>query len=349
MNSFTCDHCGARLFFENTSCLSCGCTIGFLPSEGRIASLEWAGNGLWQRTGGGGQLWRKCRNYEIEGVCNWMIPAHETAEYCPACALNRTIPNISDPAKRALWAKMEAAKHRLCYALLRLGLALIPKSVDEERGLAFDFLADPDPQFNEGRSEERILTGHQNGVITINLAEADDAVREKMRLDMREVYRTLLGHFRHETGHYFWDRLVRDDPAIDEVRAVFGDERLDYGEALQRHYAEGPPEGWGERFVTPYAAAHPWEDWAETWAHYLHILDTLETAAAQGVHLAGEGGIRPLRDPYIHSFGEILDDWHALRIVLNSLNRSMGLPDAYPFVISPAIAAKLRFLHEWIA
>ncbi|HVR36965.1 MAG TPA: putative zinc-binding peptidase [Methylomirabilota bacterium] len=346
MKTFFCQRCGGRLFFENTSCLACGSVLGFLPGPAILAALEPDGQGVWRAAISEGAVrLRKCHNYTVENVCNWMIPAEAAAEFCIACEMNRTVPDLSVPHHRALWSRLEAAKRRLGYTLMRLGLPLIPKSKDHARGLAFDFLADADPAFVEG---ERVLTGHAEGVITINLAEADDAVREKMRLTLREVYRTVLGHVRHESGHYYWDFLVRGHPRIQEARAVFGDDRTDYAQALERHYAQGPPEHWERQFVTPYAAAHPWEDWAETWAHFLHIMDTLETAAANGLEIRGPAGRRFLRDPFANEFPAIREDWHALRFVLNSLNRSMGLADAYPFVVTDAVAAKLEFIHRWV-
>jgi len=351
MKIFFCECCGSQLFFENVACLHCGATVGFLPKERQLAALETTGDGVWRRVGdSNGKAWRMCHNYVVQGVCNWMVPAESEAEFCVACALNRTIPDLSNSSKYALWRKVEGAKHRLCFTLLQLDLPLLPKSVDPVNGLAFDFLSDPDPEFNEGEPNERVLTGHAQGLITINLAEADDAVREQMRLNLREVYRTLLGHFRHEVGHYYWDRLVRDSPKIDEVRTVFGDERIDYVESLSRHYGGGDhsPSGWETDYVTAYAAAHPWEDWAESWAHYLHIMDTLETASCQGLVIVKEGNPRTIEIPFQRDFEDILGDWHALRVVLNSLNRSMGLADPYPFVISPTIATKLAFIHEWV-
>lgn len=345
MRLFLCGHCGARLHFENTACLRCGRTVGFLAPEGELAALESAGDNGWRRDAGdnGQPLWRKCENYAVHGVCNWMIPAQGGASFCTACALNRVIPDLTRNGNQALWGKMETAKRRLVYTLLRLGLPVVPKSFDPAKGLAFEFLEDT--VFDE---DKKILTGHAEGVVTINLAEADDAVRERMRLDLREVYRTLLGHFRHESGHYYWDVLVRDDPRVEEVREVFGDEREDYAAALKRHYAREIPADWHEAYVTPYAAAHPWEDWAETWAHCLHILDTLETAAAQGLEIRSACGRVEIADPFERDFGGVLDDWHALRLLLNSLNRSMGLADAYPFVISPAVARKLHFVRQWV-
>lgn len=347
MNVFFCQHCGERLFFENTFCISCNHTLGFLPDQLQISVLKPAAGGQWNSLIPGAEnlRYRKCRNYEVENACNWMIPADDPQVFCISCSLNQVIPDLSAPGNRESWVKMEAAKRRLVYSLLKLGLPVIPKTADAMNGLAFAFLADPVTPMSES---ERILTGHMDGIITINLEEADDAVREKTRLNMREVYRTLLGHFRHECAHYYWDLLVRADPRIDEVRGMFGDERLDYGAALQNHYQAGPPADWGARFVTPYAAAHPWEDWAETWSHYLHIMDTLESASAGGVEIRLKGEHRALQNPYGLDFPSIRENWHALRFVINSLNRSMGMADPYPFILSDAVTDKLAFIHQWI-
>ena len=191
------------------------------------------------------------------------------------------------------------------------------------------------------------MTGHAGGLITLNVAEADDPERERQRKSMGEPYRTLLGHFRHEIAHYYWDRLVADSPAIEEFRRLFGDEREDYPAALQRHYAEGPPADWSEHFVTAYASAHPWEDFAETWAHYFHMVDTLETALAFGLRLrpqvAKGAGLAAVIDfdPYIAEMDRIIDTWLPLTFAVNSINRSMGLPDLYPFVLPPPVIWKL--------
>ncbi|WAC21385.1 putative zinc-binding peptidase [Luteolibacter sp. SL250] len=347
MNVYFCQHCGERLFFENTFCISCNHTLGFLPDRLQISVLTGAG-GEWGSLipEAEGFLYRKCRNYEAENACNWMIAADDPEAFCISCRLVQVIPDLSAPGNRESWVKMEAAKRRLIYSLLKLRLPVIPKTVDAANGLAFAFLADPATPMSES---ERILTGHMNGIITINLEEADDAVREKTRLNMREVYRTLLGHFRHECAHYYWDLLVRSDPRIDEVRGMFGDERADYGAALQSYYQAGPPADWGVRFVTPYAAAHPWEDWAETWSHYLHIMDTLESASAGGVEIRLKGEHRALQNPYGLDFPSIRENWHALRFVINSLNRSMGMADPYPFILSDAVTEKLAFIHHWIS
>ena len=347
MKAFYCQRCDERLFFENTLCLSCSSPLGFLPDRRSLAVIEPA-EGENHRTPcdpeEGGE-YRKCANYVNENACNWMVPAEDGDAFCLACRLNRIIPDLSEAGNRALWVKMEAAKRRLIYALLQLGLPVVSKVEDPLNGLAFEFLADPVAQFSVG---EKVMTGHAEGVITINLAEADDAMRERTRLNMGEAYRTLLGHFRHESAHYFWDLLVRSHPEADAVRAVFGDEGASYEAALQGYYAAGPPAGWELNFVTPYASSHPWEDWAETWAHYLHIMDTLETAAAAGLEIVSKGNRRVLENPFGRDFAEIREDWHALRFVVNSLNRSMGLADPYPFILSDVVTGKLSFIHGWI-
>ena len=186
------------------------------------------------------------------------------------------------------------------------------------------------------------------GVITINIEEADPGTRERMRENMNEGYRTLLGHFRHEIAHYYWDILVRDTQWADRFRALFGDERADYDAALSAYYRDGPPDDWPLRHISAYAASHPWEDWAETWAHYLHMADTLETAADMGLSVRG----RTIQDMIAGSDRRLeptLTDWRELTAGLNDLNRSMGLPDAYPFAISANVAEKLRLVGEVIA
>jgi hypothetical protein len=200
------------------------------------------------------------------------------------------------------------------------------------------------------------MTGHDEGLITIALAEADDSLRESRRGAMGEPYRTLLGHFRHEAGHYFWGVFFAFDPSVEAFRAVFGDERQDYAAALQRHYANGAPPDWQERYVSAYATAHPWEDWAETWAHYLHMLDTLETAASFGIAVnttMADGAALASRityDPHTApDLGQLVQAWMPLTFAVNSLNRSMGQPDLYPFVLSPTVVAKLSYVHQRIA
>jgi hypothetical protein len=238
---------------------------------------------------------------------------------------------------------MEAAKHRLFYTLINLRLPLANRIDDPAHGLAFDFLADsPTPH------AAHVMTGHNNGLITLALKEADDAVREQVREAMGEPYRTLLGHFRHESGHYFWDRLVAPDPeTLASFRALFGDEREDYAAALKKHYAEGAPPDWQENFLSAYASAHPWEDFAESWAHYLHIVDTLETAAGFDLSVVTRRKTTRINfDPHnAASMQQLIDAWLPITFTVNGLNRSMGQPDLYPFTLSPHTIAKLAFVH----
>jgi hypothetical protein len=164
----------------------------------------------------------------------------------------------------------------------------------------------------------------------------------------------LLGHLRHETGHYYWDRLIAGSTWLEPFRTLFGDETVDYAGALHNHYQQGPAANWQEHFVSAYASVHPWEDWAETWAHYLHLVDTLETASS--FHLAIDAVELPFESfqtdslaqpeaPNAVEFLDLLNSWGRVTVVLNELSRSMGLPDFYPFVLSRDAVAKLHFVH----
>ncbi|MES1926464.1 putative zinc-binding peptidase [Salinisphaera sp. T31B1] len=347
MRDFYCQ-CGNSIYFNNTQCLRCRRRLGFAAEAGRLTAIEPLGDGRWQVPAAGsvqGRIYRLCENYEKHDICNWLVPDDAPHRQCRACRLTRTIPDLSVPRHHALWARLEAAKRHLVCNLISLGLPIVGRDRDPDYGLAFDFLADRDAQteFIEPLAgQARVTTGHANGVITINIAEADDVARARMREQMGEHYRTLLGHFRHEIGHYYWEHLVRATPAIDEYRGLFGDERADYGQALSRHYRQGAPSDWHQRFVTPYASAHPWEDWAESWAHYLHMRDTLETATEYEL-------IKP--PPWqrnAHDFDALTHRWTYLAIGMNAVNRSMGLPDAYPFVLPAAAYEKLRFIHRLV-
>jgi len=347
MKLFQCQHCGQILYFENRACERCGHRLGFLPETATLSALEPDGE-AWHALAEPRQTYRFCANAE-QDACNWLVPDHSDEAYCVACRHNRTVPDLSRPGNPLSWQKLEEAKHRLYYTLLRLNLPIETRRQTPE-GLAFDFLADPPPE-----TGPKVMTGHDNGLITIALAEADDAEREKRRTSMGEPYRTLLGHFRHEVGHYYWDRLVRDGGHLDACRAVFGDDREDYSEALQRHYREGTPPDWREHLVSAYATMHPWEDFAETWAHYLHIVDTLEMAHAYGIQIAPPIDqthsleVKIDFDPYRAADMEFsVRAWLPLTSALNSLNRCMGQADIYPFVLSPAVIRKLGFIHDLI-
>jgi hypothetical protein len=330
MKTFHCDRCDGLLFFENVSCGACGEAVAFLPSERRVATLA-------------GKPYRRCANAG-DLNCNWAVHGRETSGYCQSCQLTRTIPDLNVQGNRERWVAIEAAKRWLMYGLMRLQLPVAGKAEQPDSGLAFDFKG-------ETVDGGAVLTGHEQGLITLNVLEADDAERERRRLQMGEPYRTLLGHFRHEIGHYYWDLLVRDAGRIDDFRAAFGDETADYADALKRHYEQGPPPDWQSRYVSSYAASHPWEDWAETWAHYLHLVDSLETAADCGLSLQpvrrGEPRLSQLPpDPLAEPFERLTTAWFALTYALNNLNRSMGLRDAYPFVLQDPVLAKLRWIHE---
>jgi len=314
-----------------------------------MGSLELLQNGVWSyRASGRTRHYRLCENYVGPNVCNWAIPEEESHSLCRSCRLTQVVPDLERPGFREAWYKLEVAKRRLVYTLEELN-CFVKSAAEDPRGVAYEFLADPTEP-----DSPPVLSGHANGVITINVAEADDAERERRRVNLREPYRTLLGHFRHESGHYYWDLLIKDTASIDEFRKLFGDERSDYGQDLQNYYNQGAPANWQQRYVTTYASAHPWEDWAETWAHYLHMVDTLESAEACGLSL------RPSRldEPALHanlktlhpgkSFNHLIDRWFPLTYALNNLNRGMGLIDAYPFVLSTPAVEKLNFVHNSI-
>jgi hypothetical protein len=349
MKLFECQHCGQPLYFENTRCESCGRNLGYLPADATISALEEGRRGLRALAERRGR-YRYCANAQL-GACNWLVSIESPEQFCAACRHNRMIPDLSQADNQANWRRIELAKHRLFYTLLKLRLPLTTQLEDPEHGLAFDFLASAPP--NSAPSEP-VLTGHDSGLITINLAEADDSERERMRRQMGEPYRTLLGHFRHEIAHYYWDRLVLNAPHIEAFRQLFGDEREDYGAALQRHYANGPPPDWQERFVSAYASTHPWEDWAETWAHYFHMVDTLETASAFGMRVrprVTKGADLSAAidfDPHSAALDRIVDSWLPLTFAVNSINRSMGIADLYPFVLAPPVIVKLSFIHDRI-
>jgi hypothetical protein len=348
MRTFRCQ-CGASVYFENTQCLVCGRRLGFLPDQRVIAALEPIGPGLWSApsTGAARGAYRLCANAMQGAICNWMVPETDPAPWCRSCRLNQVIPNLSEPQNLIYWKRIEAAKRRLVYSLLRLGLPIVDRREDPAQGLAFAFLADQQDAGEFSDSLDRSLhasTGHSNGLITINVAEADDVERERIRTLMKENYRTLLGHFRHEIAHYYWPILVRNGGRLAAFRDLFGDERRDYAAALDHYYANGAPPGWQTGFVSAYASAHPWEDWAESFAHYLHMTDTLEAAADAGT-LPGIAGASALpRD-----VETLTARWRELIVVLNSLNRCMGLPDAYPFVISGGADEKIAFVHAAVA
>ena len=337
MKRFRCG-CGNEVYFENAQCVRCGFTIGYDPDVFEIVRID---------ATRGASAPRLCANAQF-GVCNWVVAADAPDALCVSCKFSSTIPNLQNPQNVKKWAKIELAKRYLLYSLFRWRLPIVQRKLGDTRGLAFNFLSDEDAV-----GSGPVLTGHSNGLITLNIAEADDVERERRRTLLKEPYRTLVAHFRHEIGHYYWAALVQDGNKTDAFRAVFGDESRDYGVALQAHYNSGPQETWPADFISAYATSHPWEDFAETWAHYTHMVDTLETAYAYGLRMERpidrSGDVAIEEDPYhTRRFQRIVDDWPAVTLMLNALNRSMGQRDAYPFVLSESVLGKLKFVHDLI-
>lgn len=348
--------CGQAVFFDNLSCVRCGTGLGYHPTAGDLLSIEPASDATWRVTSDcpqHGREYARCANVEGPAQCNWLVTDPATAPFCIACSLNMTIPDLSLSENADHWSRIEQAKRRLAAQLILLGLPVVSRKLDAQQGLGFNFL-------RQVPGGDPVMTGHADGVITLNIDEADPSHREKVRENMHEPYRTLLGHFRHESGHYYWDRLVRDSQWLEPVRQLFGDDRMDYQEALTRHYNDGPPEDWNLHFISSYAATHPWEDWAETWAHYLHMTDTLNVALDYGLQVetlalqtdpfdssvlsgCGAGDADP------QAFLAFINRWVQLSSVLNVLARSMGVPDLYPFVLNTDSLRKLFLVHAVVS
>jgi len=325
MRDFACPHCNQRLAFENSLCLRCGNALGFDLAERDFKIVHLDGTTVDGR--------RMCANLHIAS-CNWLADIDAAHGLCRSCALTRTRPSDDDAIGMPEFAEAESAKRRLLVELTELGLPIVGRDVDAENGLCFDLLSS---------TQEHVITGHDRGVITLDLAESDDVHREQLRVSMQEPYRTLLGHFRHEIGHYYYWILCTEEQARKEFETLFGDPELRYQDALDRHYSQGPPRGWEANYVSSYATMHPGEDWAETFAHYLHIRDALDTAAAFGMAPAGATADRPLSGE--GGFDRIIELWLPLSWALNMINRSMGHKDLYPFVLSPPVLDKMRLVH----
>jgi hypothetical protein len=336
VNLFACERCGERIYFENSRCEHCGSTLGYWSPSNAMFALTEAGD-AW--TNVAGESFSFCANAAY-AACNWLVrPDRSSATFCDACALNRTIPDVTVEANLERWQRLELAKHRLIYTVKRLNLPLA-NGHEEPHGLLFDFLSE---HAEDGR-EGPIVTGHADGVITIDVSEADPAVRVDRRQRLGERYRTLLGHFRHEAGHYFFPHLVTPNVAA-EFHELFGDETIDYAAALARYYQDGPAPDWNECFVSAYASSHPHEDWAETFAHMIHIIDTLDSARSFGVGVS-EASSLPFDSYRERDFNRLWAAWLPLTLAVNELNRSVGNDDLYPFVLTPVSIDKLRFVHR---
>ncbi len=344
MKSFACV-CGNAVFFENTQCLSCRRELGWCPACRNIAALLPADGGRF-RCGNEscGTLLAKCHNYAVEQVCNrcFKVPddASAAVTYCDCCRFNDTIPDLAVPGNRENWARLEAAKRRLLYTLDLLRLPYGTKEDGIEPVLSFDFKADVVQRkwwWAMGK-EERVFTGHAGGKITINLREADTVEREKARVQFQEAHRTVIGHFRHEIAHYYWEMLVKGR-CESEFKAVFGDhENPTYSDAQQHYYTNGPASGWQSNYISAYATMHPWEDFAETFAAYLDMVSVLDTALHMGV---GDS-----LDPTQAELPAMVDRYVKLGVVLNEMNRAMGLIDLVPEIFAPLIIGKLGFVHD---
>jgi hypothetical protein len=349
MKLFKCQNCGNTIHFNNDVCLACNSRIGYVRKQIDMSALQPNNDGSWTALAEPSQSYFFCEN-ATEGACNWLVAANSGETFCLACRFNLTIPDLSIAENHDRWRRIEQAKKHLFYSLTRWELPIPRRADHPEHGLAFEFLADVEA---DGIVTETVLTGHTNGLIQINIAEADDAERERRRAQMREPYRTLIGHFRHEVGHFYWDLLIQDKGRIPEFAAVFGDPSIDYAQALQDHYATGAPVGWQQDYISAYASSHPWEDFAETWAHCFHMVDGLETARAYGIY-PGESPASTILgtevDPYdAVSIDQIIAAWVPLTVAINSINRSLGQPDLYPFVLTDAIVAKIDFVFRLIA
>ncbi|PKH91180.1 hypothetical protein CXF76_12740 [Pseudoalteromonas sp. 78C3] len=374
MKTFKCN-CTDQLilFFESSHCLACGRTVGIDDDFDQVEPYEIdEQSGLFYKAEAPEVFYKKCDNNAQYHVCNGMvnldtfIPVADKDEVlCFSCRFNETVPDLSIIGHIPLWKKMETAKRRALYTLKSLSLPLNTIIQEPESGLSFDFITDrnvSDHFVSPIIGQDVVFTGHDCGHITINLAEADDVARSQAKIAMGERYRTLLGHFRHELGHYYFDQLIANSPKKHALcKQYFGDDELDYQQALDTHYKQGAPANWHETFISEYATMHPYEDWAETWAHYMHIIDTLETAKNFSITGSTTGNefeldeadeLRLPQSAYYFnsqtSIDAILDTWMEFSIILNSLNRSMGLADAYPFVLTQAVRTKLSFIHHAI-
>lgn len=369
MKTFMCSCTGnPALFFESNSCYNCGRVVGITDNFQLVQPFNFdqlTGNYFLDNSDD--IQYKKCQNFLNYQACNGMIQVGATDEkgalinYCFSCRYNDTIPNLSIRGHLPLWIKMENAKRRALYTLKALSLPLQNIYQDPFYGITFTFGVDSDvndhfkTRLHNGPA---ITTGHNCGHITINLAEADDVARSKIKMDMGENYRTLLGHFRHEFGHYYFDVLIADNTYnYNMYKDCFNDVGQDYTMAQNDYYKYSSPENWQQEYISEYATMHPWEDWAETWAHYMHIVDTLETAQHYGLKPSRMGAVNSQRSHGVEQFQEvdfftfhpnfdfILDVWIEFSVILNSLNRSMGLQDAYPFVLTPTVRKKLKFVH----
>ena len=312
MQIFHCPDCGKPLYFDNLRC-RCGLEVAFDPDAQTMVTNA-----------------ATCAN-RSRIDCNWVA---EADGLCRSCRMTETVPDLTSDGNLTLWSRAEASKRWMLAGLTRWGWFGPDDPGDRPR---FRMLSE---QTRTGSAS--IIMGHADGEITINVTEASDAELRRRQEDMGELYRTMLGHMRHETAHFLHIRLSEDPAFVEGFRALFGDERADYGEALERHYEAPRPAD--EDHVTSYATAHPHEDWAETLAHLMHLTDMLDSGSAAG--LALPGGPPPGTDAYaIEDTDRLVSGAISLSIAVNHVNRAMDLADLYPFVLAPGVRRKLAFAH----
>lgn len=336
MRIFRCDRCGSALAFAALTCPLCGIDVGYVPDQLAMRSLEAITPAAQYHVAGDDRPHWRCLN--AAWGCNWMLPVG-SGPWCRSCATTRGRPDEGRPASIDAWMAAEAAKRRVIHQLDELALTFEIRSPATPDGLAFDFVHVP----SAGG-----ITGHLDGVVTLDLAEVDEHHRGLLRRDLDETYRTVIGHLRHEIGHYFWGRLVGQSDDLEQFRVLFGNERSDYAEAIERHYAPGERAWDTTRFVTAYASVHPSEDWAETFAHYLHILDATGTALAHEVAPPAARDAAAERVLQAMEFSEILDIWRPINAAIGAIAESLGTPDPYPFDPTGVVVDKLAFVHRQI-
>ncbi len=333
------------MFFDNTACLRCGAELAYDPDRELLIAIESSGRDGVVAVDGLPQRYRRCAYREV-AQCNWLVGEDDPVATCASCRLTSVRPADDDPTGLEAYADAEFAKRRLVRQLVGLGLPVLPRTDAHPDGLAFELLS------SRGRT---VTTGHRGGTITLDLSESDDAHREFVRLQLGEPYRTVLGHLRHEIGHYYWPMSIVDGGYLDEFRTLFGDERASYDHALETHYdadASAAEGDWVDQHVSRYATMHPWEDWAETFAHYLHIQAGIETADAFGLTVgdpSASAGAEAWSAPAEVEISPTIDRWLGLSFALNAMSRSIGQNDLYPFVLSSAVVAKLDLVHRSIA
>ncbi len=325
MQTFNCQ-CGNTLFFDSNFCVNCKRDTVTCPHCANVTPVEETPSGALQCGNTAcGALLRRCSNDLQYDACNRALDANDVNALCSYCRLNSVVPDLSRNENVTLWRKLEAAKHRVLWVVERLGFPVSGNNALQPN-LTFEFKSD---------ENGKVSTGHADGCITISLREADSVEREKTRVEFQEPKRTLVGHFRHELGHYYWDLLVRDF-RVEESRRLFGDERNPtYADSQKRYYQQGPAKNWQQSYVSGYASMHPWEDFAETFQAYLDMATILSTTEHFGLVTTS-----------YENFDSMLAAYSRVGIIANELNRDMGLLDLVPQIFNDFVVEKLRFIHQ---